>query len=188
MSTIRTSALGPVTGSNTASVVDPQTPSGGIARIDTLVSFPAVTASGNTITFAGIPSWVRRITINLSNVTKSGSTYGLAAQIGSGSLASSGYVHSASYVYASGYASGTYTNGFGSAFSNSTSINSGSYIISNVGGNVWSCVNIMMVNQGSTYYTNHGAGSVTLAGTLDRVALTYFTDSFAGGTVNCFYE
>ena len=61
MSTIKASALGPLTGlgasSNTATIVDPATPVGGSAYLGPVVSMVAqATTSGTSFTFSSIPS------------------------------------------------------------------------------------------------------------------------------------
>ena len=71
MSFIKASALGPLTASNTATIVDPQTPASGSAILSPLVSFSAVSASGTSVDFIGIPSWAKRITVLFNAVSTS---------------------------------------------------------------------------------------------------------------------
>ena len=70
MSFIKASALGPLTASNTATIVDPATPASGIATLGPLVSFAAQnTTSGANIDFTGIPSWAKRVTVSVASVS-----------------------------------------------------------------------------------------------------------------------
>lgn len=183
MSTVRTSNFGPLTG-NTASVVDPSTPAGGIARVGTLVSFPTVSASGTTVTFSTIPSWVRRITLNHTALTKASGGGIFGYRIGSGSLATSGYTTYAWYNGggSSGYA---YNNSFGTVYTGTNYAISGTCVLVNMGTNLW-LANYSISSNGPLVAI--GSGYITLGGTLDRAAVTWDTDTFTGGLVNCFYE
>ena len=97
MSFIKASALGPLTASNTATIVDPATPAGGNATLNPLVSFNPVSASGsNPITFSGIPSWAKRITVMFNGVSTNGTSQ-YQIQLGTGSTptyTTSGYAGS----------------------------------------------------------------------------------------------
>src|SRR5690606_27685182 len=74
-----------------ARVVTPAT-----LRAEGLVSGTAVTASGTSVEFTSIPSWVKRITINYVGVSTSG-TSDLIVQLGdSGGYETSGYSGAAS--------------------------------------------------------------------------------------------
>lgn len=184
MSTIRTSNLGPLTGS-TASVVDPATPTNGIARVSPLVSFEAKTASGTLVDFIGIPSWARRVTIILNNVSTNGSS-NILFQIGSGSFTTSGYAGSAlnSAVGSAGLSTG-FTNYMHNSAASTTS---GALLLFFVSGTDW----VATGNFGRQDVAAVGstAGRVTIAGALDRVRITTAngTDVFDSGTINVIYD
>lgn len=182
MSTIRVGNIGPLTG-NTSTIADPGVSGGGMS----LVNMGSQTASGSTVTFTGIPSWARRITLVFNNITKSGTTYAFGARVGSGSLATSGYVSHYTYLTISG-GNGTDSTSFTSAFTGSNTIGGGHWVFYYSGGNVWVSSYLFTAYSGSTYYTGQGGGYVTLSGTLDRVALIYGSDTFTGGTITGFYE
>jgi len=151
------------------------------------------TTSGTSITFTGIPSWVKRITVMFSGVSTNGSSQ-LLVQVGAGSVTTTGYT-----TVGVGFASTpTYslsaatTTGFifqdGMAAFVSVS---GAMYISSFGSNLW--VSNAVVNRGTnggTSYAGFGAGNLTLGGTLDRVRLTTAngTDTFDAGSVNILYE
>lgn len=144
--------------------------------------------SGTAITFTGIPSWVKRITIILNNISTSG-TANILFQVGSGSITSSGYASSTALVYGTNNTlTSSSTAGFIS-FSNAASNNIiGTVVLTTVGSNIWVSTNI------NTTQTNgqivYGAGVVTLSGTLDRVSVTTSngTDTFDQGSINILYE
>jgi hypothetical protein len=149
--------------------------------------------SGTSIDFTGIPSWVRRITVMLVDVSLSG-TNNVAFQLGtSGGVVTSGY--NAGAISVSTLTSST-TNGGGLATAfffttgamTAASLTSGSVVFVNVSGNTW-------VQTGTAYSSGAGrvhnsAGSVALGGTLDRVRITAIngTDTFDAGSINILYE
>jgi hypothetical protein len=142
--------------------------------------------SGTAITFTGIPSWVKRITVMLSNVSTSGTSF-LQAQIGSTTFTTSGYVSTSAYT---GPASGgtTATSGFLLETAH-TAANSftGSAVIVNITGNTWVYTSTMARNDG---YVMLGGGVLALGGVLDRVRVTTVngTDTFDAGSINILYE
>ena len=139
--------------------------------------------SGTSIDFTSIPSWVKRITVMFDGVSTNGSS-NIQAQIGSGSVTTTGYV--------SGSTIGTtYTSATtGFLLYNSTSaadIISGVITICNITGNTW-------VEGGTLNNTGalriSGGNSPALGGVLDRVRITTVngTDTFDAGSINILYE
>jgi hypothetical protein len=152
-----------------------------------IISGTAVTASGTSIDFTGIPSWVKRITVMFSGVSLNGSS-NLLIQIGSGSVTTSGYVSSsATAVNASGSSGATSTAGFISSAGSAANIIYGHMVITNITSNTWveSHYHGYAVAAAST-----GGGTITLGGTLDRVRITTVngTDAFDAGTINILWE
>ena len=188
MSTIKASGLGPLTASNTATIVDPATPVNGIARMSPLVSFSPVTVSGTSVDFTNIPSWARRITVMLNGVSTSGTSL-IQLQLGtSGGVQTTGYT-----------GVGWMANTLNAASSNGLLIHgtmTAAYLVDGVG--VLTCVNsstgtwaFSIVSSGGLSGTGSiGSGAKTLSGTLDRIRFTTVngTDTFDAGTVNVFYE
>ena len=150
----------------------------------TVISGTAVAStSGTSIDFTSIPSWVKRITVMFDGVSTNGSS-NIQAQIGSGSVTTTGYV--------SGSTIGTtYTSATtGFLLYNSTSaadIISGVITICNITGNTW-------VEGGTLNNTGalriSGGNSPALGGVLDRVRITTVngTDTFDAGSINILYE
>ncbi len=154
------------------------------AMTDTLVSGTAVTASGTSVDFTSIPSWVKRITVMFSGVSTNGTSLVLI-QIGSGSVTTSGYVSSCSTNggTSSSQTAGFIVNGRGDAANTIR----GAVILTTLGSNLW-------VSNGATNSINSdvwsSGGTGSLSGTLDRVRITTVngTDTFDAGTINILYE
>ena len=188
MSTIIAAGLGTLTASNTATIVDPQTPANGIARLSPLVSFAPVTASGTSVDFVGIPSWARRIIVVFNGISMA-STSSPLLQLGSGSVTTSGYLAYASYA-GSGTGGVTYSNGFGTSMGNAAALMYGEFYFTLSTGNTWVHSHITAVNASGTYYMMNGGGNIALPGVLDRVRITSSngTDTFDTGTLTCYYH
>lgn len=149
-----------------------------------------ITLSGTaTVISTAIPSWVKRIVLNIVGMTTSG-TSGYIVQIGSGSYTTSGYLGSGSVVATSG-ATTAFTTGFG--MHNNNGATTVSHVtmtlnLQNAATNTWS-------ESHTGAYTNlavtmFGGGSVSLGGVLDRLQITTVngTDTFTAGTINFQYE
>jgi hypothetical protein len=156
-------------------------------QIYPLVSGTAVTASGTSVDFTGIPSWVKRITVMFQGVSTSGTAF-VFIRLGTGATptyTTSGYlgaVNSANSIT-------NQTAGFG-VIGQPTAANivHGVSTLNNVTGNNWCYA-------GTAYLSNAGlggggAGSVSLAAPLTAVRITTSngTDTFDAGTINIIYE
>jgi len=162
---------------------------GGVITSGTAVA----STSGTSIDFTGIPSWVKRITININTVSTNG-TNEPQIQLGtSGGVESTGYSSATGSTFTSNGARGTsYTSGFAfiyNGITSATSVFSGSVSINLLGSNTW-CIQGVIAQTTSTVIANFVGGSKTLAGTLDRVRITTVngTDTFDAGLINILYE
>jgi hypothetical protein len=186
MSTIRVGNIGPLTG-NTSVIADP----GGAGGMS-LVSMAPITASGTTVSFTGIPSWVRRVTVNFYNVSTS-STSIPGIQLGtSGGITTSGYT--AGYQYGSSAAYGNVTSllpiyhtgssGTGIALSTVMILN-----LVDTSTNKWVTQGVTVQSVGGGSLTQWG-GSIALSGALSqlRAIMVNTTDTFSAGTINVMYE
>ena len=166
---------------------------GSLEFTDNIVSETAKAWNWNGLTtnavldFTSIPNWVKRVTVMFSGVSTNG-TSAVQAQIGSGSVLTSGYSAIACGYSGTGVTSGNYTSGFGlEEAGNATYTRGGSLILSLLSANTWSC-------QGGIFRTtsvgSHFYGAATLSGTLDRVRITTVngTDTFDAGSINIMYE
>ena len=157
-----------------------------------LVSGTAVAStSGTSIDFTSIPSWVKRITVMLSDVSTNG-TSSMIIRIGdSGGVSATGYTAGyAESINASNTQSANPTTGFQlqSTTVTSSTLTQASIVITNVSGNIW-------LASGISTFSNYPSstslnGSKTLSLTIDRVRITTVggTDTFDAGTINILYE
>jgi hypothetical protein len=147
----------------------------------------SVNASGTSIDFTGIPSWVKRITIMLNGVSTNGSN-SVIVQIGSGSFVTSNYVSAYSYTVHDGYNGYTESSGFGVASVSSNSTLHGHIMITNFSGKDY----VLSATYGYSDHNGTGAsgGSVTANGIIDRVRITTVngSDTFDAGSINIMYE
>jgi len=145
--------------------------------------------SGTSITFTGIPSWVKRITVMFSGVSTNGASQVLV-QIGSGSVTTSGYTSLGGLgAIAGGVGGTTSTAGFVMGDNSASAVRYGTMIIVNITGTTW----VSSHSIGSTGINYFGAGggvSPSLSGVLDRVRITTVngTDTFDAGSINILYE
>jgi hypothetical protein len=148
--------------------------------------------SGTSIDFTGIPSWVKRVTINFSGVSTNGTNIPLL-QIGdSGGVETSGYLGSGSSVFNGSTTSAVLqTTGFGiGGGMGATVIFHGAIQITllDATANTW-CANGVLGRSDAACAFNCG-GAKSLSATLDRVRITTVggTDTFDAGTINILYE
>jgi len=142
------------------------------------------TTSGTSIDFTGIPSWVKRITVMLNGVSTNAAS-DLLIQIGSGSVATSGYVSRATSVSAQTASTTGYILTQAQA---AADLCSGSIVISNLSSLVWVAGgNLNNVGANGIFMS---AGHCTLAGSLDRVRITTVSGTavFDAGSANILYE
>lgn len=146
----------------------------------------AVTASGTSIDFTGIPSWAKRITVMFNAVSTNGVSHRLIQLGESGGVVTTSYSSVSSY---SGQVGGTSsTIGFNIYSDIATRIHSGVYTFHLLGNNSW--VGNSVIAQTDTGYTMQSSGSKTLSSELTTVRITTVngTDTFDAGTINIMYE
>jgi hypothetical protein len=157
------------------------------AQMQRIVRATAVSASGTSVDFTGIPAWVEKITVMFNGVSTSGTSLPLV-QIGAGSVTTTGYTSSSASVFGTNTTGvTTSTAGFILNDSGATSTRYGIITISSITGNTWVCSHVLGTASGANLY---GGGAIALGGALDRVRITTFngTDTFDAGTVNIIYE
>jgi hypothetical protein len=154
----------------------------------TIISGTAVAStSGTSIDFTSIPSWVKRVTFMFNGVSTNGGA-GYLIQLGSGSITTSGYVStSLNLVIGSAIGGASSTAGFLEQNYTGSFTHSGSFIITNVSGNIWVAQGVTKADTNAVMVSG---GNVTLSGTLDRLRLTTTngTDTFDAGSINILYE
>jgi hypothetical protein len=157
--------------------------------VSLLTQSTAVSASGTSVDFTGIPSWVKRITVMFSGVSGSGTSVILFQLGDSGGIENTGYVSTGSRIAGGTAASIDFTAGFGLGTSNvAAEAKHGSVTFCLVGSNTWVASGVMTASFAG--YSVFVSGSKTLSDTLDRIRITTVngTDTFDAGTINVMWE
>lgn len=160
---------------------------GGIA-VPRMVLSTAQTASGSSVDFTGIPSWVKRITVVCTDVSFAANGASRIRLGTSGGLVSTGYVQTNTSVSTTPTISVT-TNTDGIAVisaGTAATVATGQFIIVNVTGNTWQCSGFVARAADNT--TAFSTGYIALSGTLDRLSIVATTSTFDAGTINILYE
>lgn len=152
-----------------------------------IVSDTAKSATGTSVDFTDIPSWVKRITVMFDGVSLSGSDDFLI-QIGdAGGLEITGYLSATSVGGATTISTSNSTSGFLFIGGLATRVFSGAIVLTNLSGNIWVCNG--GIADSSSARTVFAFGSKTLSAQLDRVSVTRTgTNTFDAGTINIIYE
>lgn len=174
-----------VAGTNTLTL-QAATATNAVNKLETAVA----STSGTTIDFTSLPSWIKRITLQWSGVSTSG-TSNLQVQLGTGSTTytTSGY-NCISTLTGAGSATTAASTGFvvvESAAAAST-LYYGTMVITNITGNTW--VATSQFGLATRNVTIWSSGSIALGATLTAVRTTTVngTDTFDAGTINILYE
>ncbi len=154
---------------------------------DAPTSGTAVTASGTSVDFTGIPATAKRITVMFNGVSTN-STSNILIQLGSGSITTSGYTSTAASTWGPGTAIVTSTAGLICT----SEIVAAGVLFGNViiclqnSSNGFTSSSVLSGNSRMQY----ASGGVALSGTLDRVRITTVngTDTFDAGTINIMWE
>ena len=166
-----------VAGSNTQTLV------AATGTLAPLISGTSVSASGTSVDFTSIPSWVKRITVMLNGVSQN-STQFVGIQLGD-----SGGVETTGYTSRAAPANGTGSAGTSSflleAAGTSSDLLYGNATITLLASNTWTYGSAVMTSGGSQYI---GSGVKTLSGTLDRIRVQANGATFDAGTINILYE
>lgn len=177
----------PVTNSNRVLTLEDAT-----GTLSPLVLETAKTASGSSVNFTGIPSWVKRITVNITGLSFA-ATGGSILRIGSGSLSSTGYTWT-QQTLSNGSTALISTENPGTHFGNFSSnapagIVFGYSILTlvNPTTNTWMAQSTASRPSDSNILQIQ-VGYVSLSGALDQVSLVATVSTFDAGTVNIMYE
>lgn len=149
----------------------------------------AVTASGTSNLFTGIPIWAKRVVILFAGLSKSGSGAAIV-QVGSGSLKTTGYTGQYGVFFGTSTpGAGNISTGFYYVTASGQATN-GAMRLENISGNTWVASGVTGTTASGGPFTAMTTGYVTLTGALDRVSVTSVngTDTFSGGTLNIIYE
>jgi hypothetical protein len=160
---------------------------GKTGAVVTLVSGTAASASGSSVEFTSIPSWVKRITVMFYDLSTT-STNAPRVQLGTASsYETSGYSAGATATSATPvWSGGTNLDGF--ILTGQVSAGSqiaGALVLTNITGNVWVAA-LSGNNPGGAAIC--GGGYKSLGGTLTRLQIIPSLGTFDLGTINIMYE
>ncbi len=153
-----------------------------------IVSGTAQTASGSSVDFTGIPSWVRRITMSITGLSFAAAGSAIT-RIGSGSLLTSGYTWMQTTTSASSASAQQGNTGLSNfTTSNAAHVVSGQVVLvlQNATTNTWMGSGTA-IRLGDTIVQSW-LGFVSLPGVLDRISLVATVSTFDAGSVNILYE
>jgi hypothetical protein len=173
------------TGTDASRVLTPAT-----ARARNLVLGTEVSASGTSVDFTGIPSWVKRISIAFSDISTNGTDH-LLVQLGdSGGVETSGYLGaSSSSPNGASPNAANFLTGFGIYSAAAANVFQGVIVLSLANStNKWVASGIFGRSDGGV--TVSTAGVKSLSATLDRVRITTSggANTFDAGSLNILYE
>ena len=149
----------------------------------------AVTASGTSVDFTGIPSWAKRITVMMNGVSTNGTSNYLIQLGDAGGVETTGYVSYSAIMGTSSVSAGAnYTAGLGLSVALGAAFVSGQVIISLLSGNVWTASGMLARSDSPIGVV--AAGSKTLSDPLTQVRITTVngTDTFDAGSINVMWE
>ena len=151
----------------------------------------AATATSQTsVDFTGLPSWVKRVTVQINNLRCGTTTSIIVIHLGTGATptyVTSGYTGVATSVL-NPPAPITFTSGFGIANNPATTGTfNGTYTITNITGTGWTFAGDSARGDVAACYLSGGYVDISAALTAVRVTLNG-TQTFQSGTVNIFYE
>jgi len=162
------------------------TPVMGASVITTYVT--SQTASGSAVNFTGIPSWVKRITVQIAGLSYAAAGVGVIRIGSSSTLVTTGYTTANTSVNETPAVSmSSITNGLGTINTSAAgTVIYGSYVLTLMGSNLWQYNG--QTSRSGDGTLNFGNGYITLAGALDVLSLVATSSTFDAGTINMLYE
>jgi hypothetical protein len=149
----------------------------------------SVSASGTSVAFTSIPSWVQRITVMIQGVSTNGTT-AMRVQLGTGGTPtySATYVSIVGAIAGGTAASSSFTDGFAiQRTAVAAALYSGTIVCTRLSTNVWTYTS--NIGTATSTIPSYGGGSVDLGAVATAVRLYMDgTDTFDAGTINILYE
>ena len=157
----------------------------------TITSGTAVTASGTSVDFTGIPATAKRITVMFSGVSTNGTSI-VQLQLGdAGGVETTGYAG----VTVRPGGSNAYTSAYSAGFLTQTGMTAAStyaaqIFLTNISGNMWAMSGMTANTTTPTNDSCFMCGNKTLSDTLTQVRITTVggTNTFDAGTINIMWE
>jgi hypothetical protein len=144
-----------------------------------IVAGTSVTASGTSVGFTNIPSWVKRITVMFQSLVSPANPSIVLGT--SGGLVTTGYLGATCNENSSNNSVGNISTGF---LLNTGTLH-GAIVFTNITGNNW--VGSGNFGISSSALIGYISGSIALGGTLTQLAFTSGT-AFTSGNINILYE
>lgn len=183
-----------VNGTGTSTIAGDLTVTGNIVSqgstpVVRIVQGTVQTLTGSAVGFTGLPTWVKRITIQVMSAVQLSGGYNIGIQIGSGSYLTSGYVGGASWATGAAANASALISNYFTASPNISSAVSGAVVLTlaNPSTNTWVASGGLGAD-GISYYDAVTTGKASLAGALDRVQVYTTGSGFSSGSVNIMYE
>lgn len=155
------------------------------------LSTSQATTAGFAFDFAGLPSWLNRITVTISNVSIDSANDNLIFQLGdAGGVEETGYVGNSTMIAGGTAITSAVTTGAATIDTASLAAStwSGKVIFDRQDGNTWAW-NGIICNTTASVRTHILSGYKTLSATLDRIRMTCNpSNEFDLGTINISYE
>jgi hypothetical protein len=163
---------------------------GGVYRPITTAT--VVSSGASNATFGSIPSWVKRITVILSEVSMTNTSVSVSIQIGpAAGFETTGYTSSSVSAEATTLANtGSTTSHIlmpSTATTNAAWAISGHAVFTNITGNTWVGSSSIFGTASATSWCN-ATSSKTLAGVLTQIRVQVSGGTFDAGNFNIFYE
>lgn len=145
-------------------------------------------ASGSSLDFADIPSWVERITISLNGISFAATGVAVVRLGVSNTLVTTGYAASRTgFTTAPAIVVTSITDGVASFNATSAAaLITGQIVLTNLTGNQWVATGQVFRTTDNVYMTT--VGSITLAGALTNLSVVATTSTFDAGSINILYE
>jgi hypothetical protein len=158
-----------------------------VARANSIVIAAAqATTSGTAFDFPGLPSWAKRVTVELSEVSLSGADDLLIQMGDAGGIETTAYVSSGGISASTGTGVSSSTSGFIIRSQSAAGINTITYTFNKLSGNNW--VGTYAGKRDATTISV-GGGSKTLSDVLTQVRITRDgTNTFDGGVATVSWE
>lgn len=156
----------------------------------TTLDTPVASTSGTSVTFTGIPSWAKKVTVTFSGVSTSGTSRPLIRLGDSGGIETTGYLGSACIITTS-VSTGTPTDGHGisNTWSGANVVHgSATFTLLDSTNHIWSGTSTLSASSSSTVYL--GSSSKTLDTALTQLSITTTggSDTFDAGSINILVE
>lgn len=160
-------------------------------QLERITQSTAVSASGTSVNFTGIPAWAKRITVMFNGVSFNATTTPIVQLGDSGGIETSGYSGIAGTISTTANTTGGQSSTTSGMLLYSGTIAAAEFITGTIticllGSNAWTFSGTLFSGSRATTL----AGSKTLSDVLTQIRITTVngTDTFDAGTINVMWE